>query len=417
MTHFRIVLFACCIAILAAACRPNVARLENDERLNSAYRKALESVQAGKLDEAIEQYTKLLLDQPRLASAHLELALLLHDHKQDYLGAMYHYQAYLQMRPDADKKALVQDRLRLAEQLIIAQLIRRGGGTVDRSAQEKQQAEIERLTKQVATLQAENASLKENKLELENQIKSLISDVNRLRRLVDRLQLPETPAREHTSRQSALPRLSTNTPDTAPVNEQSPKRPKPLIIPKPEPDTVDEPVTLKAPQPLEPTESATATVSDKSGSLQAQKTPELLAKPPATTAPKEEVKIEIPATTLKPPEQSKLLEAPKPLVAPKPLEPSPAPVAPAATPQPQPQNDIEGSEPLLRGFSTPAAPKNAPRINDKVRTYVVQPGDTLYRISEKCYNDPNQWKKIREANSTRIGVDDRVRAGQILIIP
>jgi nucleoid-associated protein YgaU len=151
--------------------------------------------------------------------------------------------------------------------------------------------------------------------------------------------------------------------------------------------------------------------------LQAQKTTELLAKPPVTTTPKEEVKIEIPATTLKPPEQSKLLEAPKPLVAPKPLEPSPAPVAPEATPQPQPQNDIEGSEPLLRGFSTPATPKTTPRQNDKVRTYVVQPGDTLYRISEKCYNDPNQWKKIREANSTRIGVDDRVRAGQILIIP
>jgi len=51
------------------------------------------------------------------------------------------------------------------------------------------------------------------------------------------------------------------------------------------------------------------------------------------------------------------------------------------------------------------------------RTYTVQPGDTLFRIAERYYGDSTHWKRIRDANRTRIDPDGRVRAGQILVIP
>ena len=51
------------------------------------------------------------------------------------------------------------------------------------------------------------------------------------------------------------------------------------------------------------------------------------------------------------------------------------------------------------------------------RTYVVQPGDTLFRVAEKFYGDSTHWKKIRDANRARIDPDGRIRAGQIIVVP
>jgi nucleoid-associated protein YgaU len=51
-----------------------------------------------------------------------------------------------------------------------------------------------------------------------------------------------------------------------------------------------------------------------------------------------------------------------------------------------------------------------------LRTYEVQQGDSLSRIAEKVYGDPTQWPRIRDANRDKVR-DERVRAGQVLVIP
>lgn len=50
-------------------------------------------------------------------------------------------------------------------------------------------------------------------------------------------------------------------------------------------------------------------------------------------------------------------------------------------------------------------------------TYVVQEGDTLYRIAMRFYGNRNQWKRIREANKATISNDGRVKVGQKIILP
>ena len=50
-------------------------------------------------------------------------------------------------------------------------------------------------------------------------------------------------------------------------------------------------------------------------------------------------------------------------------------------------------------------------------SYVVQEGDTLYRIAMKFYGRSSAWKLIREANKTEISNDGRVKAGQRLVLP
>ncbi len=50
-------------------------------------------------------------------------------------------------------------------------------------------------------------------------------------------------------------------------------------------------------------------------------------------------------------------------------------------------------------------------------TYVVQDGDTLYKIAQKFYGRTSAWKRIREENKDKISTDGRVRTGQVLKLP
>jgi len=52
-----------------------------------------------------------------------------------------------------------------------------------------------------------------------------------------------------------------------------------------------------------------------------------------------------------------------------------------------------------------------------VDTHTVKAGDTLYRIAEEYYDDPNVWTKILEANEDTLEDAGSLKKGQVLIIP
>jgi nucleoid-associated protein YgaU len=51
------------------------------------------------------------------------------------------------------------------------------------------------------------------------------------------------------------------------------------------------------------------------------------------------------------------------------------------------------------------------------RTYTVQPGDSLSKISKQFYGDANKYMKIFEANKDKLSDPDKVRVGTELVIP
>jgi nucleoid-associated protein YgaU len=58
-----------------------------------------------------------------------------------------------------------------------------------------------------------------------------------------------------------------------------------------------------------------------------------------------------------------------------------------------------------------AAPKSA------ARTYTVQPGDSLSKISKQFYGDPNKYMNIFDANKDKLSDPDKIKAGTELVIP
>jgi len=51
------------------------------------------------------------------------------------------------------------------------------------------------------------------------------------------------------------------------------------------------------------------------------------------------------------------------------------------------------------------------------RRYTVKPGDSLSRISEQFYGNPNDYMKIFEANRDSLSDPNKIRPGQELVIP
>ncbi len=60
--------------------------------------------------------------------------------------------------------------------------------------------------------------------------------------------------------------------------------------------------------------------------------------------------------------------------------------------------------------------ENEDGTKSSVQTYEVKSGDTLSRIAEIAYGDASKWPRIKKANPDKIK-DDRVRPGDVLIIP
>jgi len=113
------------LIILAAflpGCSRPVASLDDSDFRDPLIRKAQSKVRQGDKDGAVECLNSALARRPDLAQAHLSLALLYDDYKKDYVRAIYHYERYLELRPAAQKRGLIEDLIRKAKVSFAASL-------------------------------------------------------------------------------------------------------------------------------------------------------------------------------------------------------------------------------------------------------------------------------------------------------
>ena len=73
--------------------------------------------------------------------------------------------------------------------------------------------------------------------------------------------------------------------------------------------------------------------------------------------------------------------------------------------------DIQAPAAAAAAAAVGAAPKSA------ARTYTVQPGDSLSKISKQFYGDPNKYMNIFDANKDKLSDPDKIKAGTELVIP
>jgi len=78
-----------------------------------------------------------------------------------------------------------------------------------------------------------------------------------------------------------------------------------------------------------------------------------------------------------------------------------------------------GLSDLIADIQAPAAAAAAAGAGSSpaARTYTVQPGDSLSKISKQFYGNANLYMRIFEANKDKLDDPDKVRAGINLLIP
>jgi len=107
-------------AALLSGCDGNAQRDTADEK-NPRVQKGLEQVQIKHWDEAIRHFKEALTRNNELARPDLELALIYHQQKKNYVRAIYHYEEYLDKRPDSEKRNLIRAWIRQAKISFAAQ--------------------------------------------------------------------------------------------------------------------------------------------------------------------------------------------------------------------------------------------------------------------------------------------------------
>jgi nucleoid-associated protein YgaU len=73
--------------------------------------------------------------------------------------------------------------------------------------------------------------------------------------------------------------------------------------------------------------------------------------------------------------------------------------------------DIQAPAAAAAAAAVGAAPKSA------ARTYTVQPGDSLSKISKQFYGDANKYMNIFNANKDKLSDPDKIKVGTELVIP
>lgn len=186
-----LLLLTCAAAIAFLGCdRESAAERERLERSNALFAEAMAAETKGNAAGAEQLYRQLLLKDNTMASAHLNLAILLQDVRKNYLEAVHHYQAYLDLEPQSEKAAMVRDRLTSAKSLLATQL----AAEIVAREQRALAAERDGLKAQIAALERTGETLRAEGEAKAKRVAELEAQVAQLRKLVDTMKSAEAEA-------------------------------------------------------------------------------------------------------------------------------------------------------------------------------------------------------------------------------
>lgn len=187
----RLLIGLLAVALMGAGCGQQVRVADDVERDHPAMKKARELEQAGDGDGARRAYQSLLDRNPTIARAHLDVAFLLQQTGRDYVDAIYHFQRYLALRPETEKRAMIEGHIRAAQLAYIATVFTNQAAAITWAAKVEQ--DLARLKVRAANLEAQNTYLRTSLAALKAKYSGL---GERASRSLDSAKLPEPAPRE-----------------------------------------------------------------------------------------------------------------------------------------------------------------------------------------------------------------------------
>lgn len=181
-------ILAAAAALLAAALvvaaraerRSDLAHRERRAAADALFREARNAQLDGDATRALELYRRLVADDPASPLARLQLGILLQDSLNDPIEAMHEFDAYLRLAPESEKRAMVEERRRIAKDQAVRLYGKGGdaGAPIDLGAEAKKaiaalQAKLDAAEAVLATAEAERDDYRRQAAELQRQVSSL----------------------------------------------------------------------------------------------------------------------------------------------------------------------------------------------------------------------------------------------------
>lgn len=140
-------------SLVLSGCIPS-SQGQSDEEKEPHFLRGSDRVNAMDFKGAIISFEKALEANPKSAAAHFELGWLLDQKEGDPAGAIYHYERYLRLRPNATKSDIVKQQITACKQEL-ARTVSLG------PVSDKQQRDLEKTAEENRRLTEENKRLSE----------------------------------------------------------------------------------------------------------------------------------------------------------------------------------------------------------------------------------------------------------------
>ena len=178
---------------------------------SSEMKAAISAERLGEFDKALALYDEVIVRYPRFALPYLQVAIILHEKKRDYIGAIYNYDRYTHLaKPgrDGGNISIVSNRMVKARQLLTAQCAKTlaaGSASHDVTLM----STIEDLNAKVAALENQKNVLANSNEVLRTSIVALNNRITRQTMLINEMKNTSDGAPSHAGRLAGIVQYQT----------------------------------------------------------------------------------------------------------------------------------------------------------------------------------------------------------------
>ena len=145
--------------LILCGCNKDAQGLDEKEERNVLVKQGLAYMEIKDWNKAETAFKQALENNPKMARPHLDLALIYQQYKLNYVHAIYHYDRYLELRPNSEKTEFIKEQKRKVERALANHYV-------------GQSKDIRQAEAQLKQVQQENAALKQQLAALKKTISS-----------------------------------------------------------------------------------------------------------------------------------------------------------------------------------------------------------------------------------------------------
>ena len=149
----RLIYLPLCVAtLMLCGCDKDTKGLDEKEERNPLVKQGQSYMEINNYAKAETAFKQAIENKPNMARPCLDLAIIYHQYKPDYVSAIFYYKRYLELRPDSEKTEFINEQIEKV-QMALANAILTQSGAVQAVQDLKQlQRENAELKRQLAAL-------------------------------------------------------------------------------------------------------------------------------------------------------------------------------------------------------------------------------------------------------------------------